>query len=141
MVLPLPAFLGRWMKALPSIRNEPVHWTEKKDRKFRLPLRPSGFCSGRRRPSVRALPRLELTDDLSTETSGPRLRPHFTPEPRRWIRPLWRTPTLLQSRLAAQLTMKLPRPYPVWPVQRAEHGIPTDGLASSGLSDGFWAVS
>jgi hypothetical protein len=24
---------------------------------------------------------------MSTEKSGPRLRPHFTPEPHQWIRP------------------------------------------------------
>jgi len=32
--------------------------------------------------------------DMSTETSAPRLRPHFTLEPSRWIKAFWRTPTL-----------------------------------------------
>jgi hypothetical protein len=36
--------------------------------------------------------------------------------------------------------MKLPRPYPLGPEQWAEHGIPTDGLAPSGMSDGYWTV-
>jgi hypothetical protein len=36
---------------------------------------------------VRALPQILIKGDMSTEKSGPRLRPHFTPEPRRWIRP------------------------------------------------------
>ena len=36
---------------------------------------------------MRAPPQILIKGDMSTEKSGPRLRPHFTPEPRRWIRP------------------------------------------------------
>ena len=36
---------------------------------------------------MRALPQILIKGDMSTETSAPQLRPHFAPEPRRWIRP------------------------------------------------------
>jgi hypothetical protein len=49
-----------------------------KDSRDELPLRLSGFCSGRGRPFVRALPQVLIGSDLSTETPAPRLRPHFT---------------------------------------------------------------
>ena len=58
-----------------------------RDRKDELPLRLSGFCSGRGRPFVRAPPQILIKGDMSTETSAPQLRPRFTPEPHRWIRP------------------------------------------------------
>jgi len=57
---------------------------------------------------------------MSIPTTVPRLRPHFTAELHRWIRDSWRTTALLQSRLAAQLTIKLPHLYLVWPGQSAE---------------------
>ena len=31
-------------------------------------------------------PQILIKGDMSTETSAPQLRPHFTPEPHRWIR-------------------------------------------------------
>ena len=57
------------------------------DRKFKLPLRLPGICSGRRRPSVRALPQMLIKGNMLTSMFGPRPQPDFTPEPRRWIRP------------------------------------------------------
>jgi hypothetical protein len=69
---------------------------------------------------VRALPRIPMKGDVPTETSAPRLQLHFTPEPGLRIKAFWARPYLLKGRLAAELTMKLPRRYRLWPERWAE---------------------
>ena len=46
-------------------------------------------------PRARLPAASDTKGDMSTETSAPRLRPHFTPEPGRWIKAFWRIPTLI----------------------------------------------